>query len=152
MVLRSLASLASWVGLGPSGPRDQLGPWKSGTAKVVFLLILVLCTRQLIYRTYLHEVASWLPFALALLVAAACCGVDAHERRLMLLMATGGPLIEVLYIHVGGLHSYHLGWLMGVPLWIALWWVLGIWVWKEVSGRVLRSLPPPHVRHASPST
>lgn len=43
----------------------------------------------------------------------------------MALLAVGGTAVEIAYIQLGGLHRYALGWLGGVPLWIALWWPLG---------------------------
>ena len=47
-----------------------------------------------------------------------------------------GTAIESLYINVGGLHQYHLGWFGGVPLWIALWWTLSLVIWDDFSGRL----------------
>lgn len=37
------------------------------------------------------------------------------------------------------LHENALGWLAGVPLWIALWWGVGALAWEEVAGRLLDS-------------
>ena len=63
-----------------------------------------------------------------------------HDAKLLALFAVGGPGIEILYIQVGGLHRYDLGWLGGVPLWIALWWLLAVLVGKDLSARLLRLL------------
>jgi hypothetical protein len=137
MILRFLASLCTWQGLGATPARNRIGPVTSSAGKLALMLLLVLVTRQFIYRFYLEELISWLPFAAALVLHVALFGLDQHERRLIVLMAVGGTAIEGLYIQVGGLHSYHLDWIVGVPLWITLWWVLGILVWKEFSSRFL---------------
>ena len=103
-------------------------------------MLLVLATRQLLYRYYLDPVLSWLPFAVALLAYAALFGVPAHERRLAALAALGGPAVEIAFIHIGGLHHYHLGWFGGVPLWIILWWILAVLIWNDLSARLLELL------------
>ncbi len=147
LILRSLATLARWRRLDPParpsslvrlGHRRLHRPW----LRMIALLLLVLATRQTIYRFYADPWLSWLPFAGAALVYGLLFGFDRHDRRLALAMLLGGPLIEVLYIQVGGLHRYHLGWLGGVPLWIALWWVVAMLVWKDLSGRILAVLVP----------
>lgn len=48
-----------------------------------------------------------------------------------------GAIVEVAYIQGGGLHRYHLGWIGGVPLWIALWWPLAVLVWGDLARRLL---------------
>ena len=144
MILRFFATLASWERLGPGAARDDVhlgrrvvrSPW----LRVGVLLAIVAVTRQLVYRYFDHPVLSWLPFALALLSYAALLRPDRHDRRLVLLFLVGGPAVEVLYIQVAGLHRYSLGWLGGVPLWIALWWVLAVLVWKDLAGRIQRAL------------
>ncbi len=147
LILRLLATLARWYRLDPPtqgsdrirlGGRTLHSPW----LRVGALLLLVLVTRQAIYRCYLDPWLSWLPFAGAAVVYMLLFGLHRHDRRLALLMLVGGPLIEVLYIQVGGLHRYHLGWLGGVPLWIALWWVVAVLVWKDLSARILAALAP----------
>jgi len=141
MILRSLATLARWRRLGPPGQwRDDvhLGPlrWRHVLARPLVLLALVLLTRQGIYAWYLHPWLSWLPFAAGLGAWWALLRPDRHDLRLLGILALVGPLVEVLYIQVAGLHNYHLGWLGGVPLWIALWWLLAMAVWKEIGGRL----------------
>ncbi|MFH2005414.1 MAG: hypothetical protein ABI333_02395 [bacterium] len=147
MILRFLAALARWHRLDPPPQPSndvRLGrlvlthPW----LRVAVLLVLVAATRQTIYRFYLDPVLSWLPFALAVVAYEALFGLDRHDRRLAALMLIGGPLIEILYIQVGDLHRYHLGWLGGVPVWIALWWVVAILVWKDLSARIQSILLP----------
>lgn len=138
LVLRAIATLTRWRGLDPpERPRDavRLGPWRRESAplKLTLQLALVVGTRQAIYRFHHDPILSWLPFAAALALYVLLFGLDRHERRLALLFLVGGPLVEVLYIQLGGLHRYPLGWLGGVPLWIALWWVLAVWVWKDLT-------------------
>ena len=55
------------------------------------------------------------------------------EPDLAGIIAIGGPAVEIAYIQLGGLHRYQLGWLGGVPMWIALWWVLAILIWDDLS-------------------
>jgi hypothetical protein len=64
------------------------------------------------------------------------CSPTKHDLKLLLIFLIGGPLIEILYIQLGGLHQYDLGWLGGVPLWIALWWLLAVLVWKDLAYRL----------------
>lgn len=143
MILRFLLSLSLWhrTGAPATAPtelrlgrrRFALESWQ----KVSVLLVLVLVTRQAIYRTYADPIWSWLPFLLAGLVYVALFGLRKDDLRLCAFMAIAGPAIEVVYIQVGGLHHYQLGWLGGVPVWIALWWLVAVLVWKDVGGRLL---------------
>ncbi|MBZ0253807.1 MAG: hypothetical protein K8I02_10760 [Candidatus Methylomirabilis sp.] len=109
-------------------------------ARAAVMLALVLGTRQAIYRFHGDPVLSWAPFAAALGLYALLLRPGRPELRLMGAIAVLGPAIEVLYIQVGGLHRYRLGWLGGVPLWIALWWVLAAPIRGELSGRLERAL------------
>jgi len=145
MILRFLVTLFRWRRLAPGhGVRDQVflpgrslrSPW----LKVGIELALVAATRQLVYRHFDDPWLSWIPFAVALLLYALLFRPDRHDRILLALFAVGGPAIEVLYIQVGGLHSYELGWIAGVPLWIALWWMLAALIWKDISGRLQSAL------------
>lgn len=144
MVLRFLATLFEWRSSSPGESRDAIHirsrPWHNATAKIAIELALVIATRQMIYRWYGDPVLSWLPLAVALIVYAVLFRPDRRERILIAVMVVGGPLVEVLYIQLGGLHRYDLGWLSGVPVWIALWWVLAALVWKDISGRILARL------------
>lgn len=140
MILRLLASLVAWERLGARGAvsdKVRLGRYESRGAvtKLALLALLVLLTRQAIYRLYLDPIWSWVPFAAALVAYVLLFELDRHELKLGLVILVGGPLFEVLYIHVGGLHHY-LGWLGGVPIWIALWWVVALLVWKDIATRV----------------
>jgi len=145
LILRFVARLARWRALAPpAAPVDVVRFGRrtivSGMLKVALLLALVALTRQAIYRWYLHPVLSWLPFAAALFVYGCLFPPDRHDRRLLGLFLVGGPATEILFIQLGGLHYYHLGWLGGVPLWIALWWLLIVLIWKDLSLRVERLL------------
>lgn len=142
MILRLFFTLSRWRRLDPPdhaddelwiGPARRSSPW----LKVTFLLALVLLTRQFIYRFYLDPLWSWAPFALALLIYAAFTRPRAQQLRLVALFVVGGPATEILYIQVGHLHHYALGWLGGVPIWIALWWVLVILIWQDLGARAL---------------
>jgi len=141
MILRFMITLGHYRRIGLSSGADELhfGRWRvrGGGAKIALQLGLVLATRQAIYRTYDHPIWSWAPFALGLAVALFV--LRPPRRRLTLLagVLVAGPLVEALYIQVGGLHVYRLGWLFGVPLWIALWWVLAVLIWQDLGGRLL---------------
>jgi hypothetical protein len=52
----------------------------------------------------------------------------------------------LLYIHLGNLHHYHLGWIAGVPLWIVLWWALAVLIWKDLSARLVLWLAPRRIQ------
>lgn len=141
MILRFFVTFATWRRFDAgSTPRDRVrgpgGVSSRPVARVVLQLLLVLMTRQAIYRTYDDPVWSWLPFVAAGGVWFVLFAPDRSERRLAAAVAVIGPAVEVLYIQVGHLHAYHLGWLGGVPLWIALWWVLAVLVWKDVGRRI----------------
>lgn len=155
MILRFFATLARWKRLSPPDcPDDTVHVGSrvvaSRALKVGMLLALVLVTRQFIYRNYLDPVLSWLPFAVALCVFVVLFRPQRHDFVVLGIFLAGGPLVEILYIQVGGLHRYHLGWLGGVPLWIALWWGLAVLVWKDLSGRIqhrLLGMPPAAALH-----
>ena len=145
MILRFLISLFRWKPLSGSGaPANRVGlpgaRAERPVLKVALELGLVLATRQAIYRLHDDPVLSWIPFGVALGLHILLFGLDRHDGRLLVLFAIGGPLIEVLYIQVGDLHRYRHGWLGGVPVWIALWWLLAALIWKDLSGRLLRVL------------
>ena len=108
--------------------------------KVALQLLLVLATRQAIYRLYDDPLWSWLPFAAALALWLALFRPSTHDLKLLALVALGGPGIELLYINVGLLHRYALGWIGGVPLWIALWWLLAVLVVNDLSARLLQRI------------
>jgi hypothetical protein len=141
MILRFLATLFQWRRLGPPPqPKNELHlahhvvhrSW----AKVAAQLMIVVVTRQLIYRWYGDPVLSWIPFIAALALFVLLFRPDRHDRLLIGVFAVGGPAVEALYIQLGELHQYELGWLAGVPLWIGLWWILAALIWKDLSNRL----------------
>lgn len=144
LILRFLATLFRWQRLGLGAPPDALhlgrrivtsAPWRVGV-----LVALVVVTRQSIYRTFADSLWSWLPFALALGVALLLLRPDRRRLAVLGAFVVLGPLVEVAYMKLGGLHHYALGWLGGVPLWIVLWWGLSALVWEDISARVLSLL------------
>lgn len=144
LILRFFVTFGTWEGFGDTHPNDEVRllhlRWQSPLLKVGLQLGLVLATRQVIYRTFADPIWSWVPFLAAGAVYYALFGLTRSERKLTLIVLLVGPLVEVLYIQVGGLHHYALGWLGGVPLWIALWWVIAVMVWRDLGQRTLRAL------------
>lgn len=144
LILRFMVTLGHWKRLGLPPARDEVHLGRRKLAgpipKLAVELALVLVTRQAIYRTYAHPLWSWLPFALAIALFVLLLRPDRRRLALLASVIVIGPLAEVLYIQVGGLHLYRLGWLGGVPLWIALWWGLAVLVWQDVGARVQRLL------------
>jgi hypothetical protein len=141
MILRFVATLCRWQRLAPPAAlRDEIhlpgrivgSPW----LKVGVELLLVALTRWLVYRHYGDPLLSWLPFAAALVLYAGLFRPDRHGCRLAGIALLGGPAVEIAYIQLGELHRYQLGWLGGVPLWIALGGVLAILIWDDLSARL----------------
>jgi hypothetical protein len=110
---------------------------RTSAVRLGLLVALVVATRQSIYRLFDDPLWSWAPFALALVVAVAALRPERARLRLLAVVLLVGPLVEVLYIQVGQLHAYRLGWLGGVPLWIALWWGLAALIWDELGTRLM---------------
>lgn len=141
MILRFFLTLAFWSRLGAGAVSDDvyLGTRRvsHGALKVGLQLLLVFATRQAIYRLYSEPILSWVPFALAILAYAFLFRPSAARRKLFWLALTVGPIVEMVYIQIGGLHRYHLGVLGGVPIWIALWWPLAVVVWADLAGRIV---------------
>ncbi len=145
MILRFFARLARWERLGPDrelSNRVGFGGFQINhpAAKILAELLLVMTTRWFIYRFYMHSVFSWLPFLVAVLLFLLLFRPGRHDYRLLFIFLLVGPLVEFLYIQVGGLHFYHLGWVGGVPLWIILWWALIILIWKDLAFRIEQRL------------
>jgi hypothetical protein len=141
LVLRLMLTVASSGRLGATAaPRNlvRLGARLGANAalRVGLMLLLLLGTRQAIYRFSLDPFLSWLPFAGALALFPFLFGLDRHELRILGVTLVAGPLVEILYIQVAGLHRYRLGWLGGVPLWILLWWLLALLLWKDIGRRM----------------
>jgi hypothetical protein len=147
LVLRLVASLAAWSRLGlapissgegrPRGGSDRRARGlQSAPLRLGVILALLLLTRQSIFRFFDDPLLSWLPFLAAGLVWWGLLGLSRAETRLIGLTLVVGPLVEILYIQLGGLHRYRLGWVGGVPLWIVLWWPLAVLTWRELAGHL----------------
>ncbi|MBW2525083.1 MAG: DUF2878 family protein [Deltaproteobacteria bacterium] len=140
LIVRAFVSLCRWGRLAPpAAPRDEVAGCRSPRPwlKVGIELVLVLGTRQAIYRWSTDPIWSWLPFAIALVAWLSLLRPRRHDLKLLAIVALVGPAVESLYIQVGQLHRYSLGWLGGVPLWIALWWMLAIVIVSDLSLRAL---------------
>ncbi|MDP8256680.1 MAG: hypothetical protein P9M14_13095 [Candidatus Alcyoniella australis] len=140
MILRLMARLTRWQALAPpTRPSNWVGFGRLGREsalpKVVLELLIVFTSRQAIYKYYADPLLSWLPFALGLAVLLMLIRPTRHDLKLLGITLIVGPLIEVLYIRVAGLHHYQLGWICGVPLWIVLWWLTAILVFKDLTLR-----------------
>ncbi len=148
MILRLVSSLFRWARLRLPAAESAVYLGRRVTRRtglrVGVMLALVLVTRQTIYRLYLDPVLSWLPFLLGIVCLVVLLRPDARRLAVLAVFGSVGPAVEVLYIQVGQLHAYHLGLLWGVPVWIALWWVLSAAIWGEISGRVVEALNRAH--------
>lgn len=134
LIVRLMLTVARWHRLAPPPlPRPT-------AARAAFLLALVIVTRQAIYRWYGDPVLSWLPFAAALAAYAAVARPGRYQLRLAAVVALAGPAAEIALIQLAGLHRYELGWLAGVPLWIALWWILAAMIWAELGTALIARL------------
>ena len=150
MILRFIARFSRWQKLRPPATvSDRVGIGRfrieNGAIKVVVQLAIVLTTRQFIYRFYLDPIWSWVPFLSGLVVYMLLFETSRHDLKLLGVVLIAGPLVEILYIQVGHLHHYHLGWIGGTPLWIVVWWLLIVLIWKDLTFRMLkrlRVLPP----------
>jgi hypothetical protein len=142
LILRFIAGLAWKISDGEISNKIGLGNWfiENGLARVTVEIILLLITRQLIYQFFLDPLWSWLPFLIAFFIFILLTFPTIHDLWLILVFLIGGPVIETLYIQVGHLHAYHLAWIGGVPLWIIIWWVLVVLIWKDLSGRLYHAL------------
>ncbi|MBZ0272826.1 hypothetical protein K8I61_12380 [bacterium] len=137
-ILRSLASLSRWTRLGPDTSPKSLRVWRGAqiggrAARLAFILLVTIATRQAIYRFHLHPIWSWLPFSLALAVYVFAMRPSLRHLRVASLLVVAGPAVEAIFIRVVGLHRYDLGWLFGVPLWIVLWWALAAMILAELT-------------------
>ncbi len=132
LILRFLLTIFRWDRISFTGDRVA---YPRPRLRVAVELFLVLATRQAIFRWHDDPVWSWVPFAVALAVYIGLFGLGRAERIVVVLMGVAGPLVEGLYIGVGGLHKYDLGILFGVPAWIILWWILAALVLRDLSLR-----------------
>ena len=142
LILRFMAGIAWRISNEKSSDKIGIGKLaiENGLVKAVLGLIFLLLTRQFIYRFYLDPVWSWLPFLIAIAIYFITAFPSKKDIWLVSAFLLGGPVIEMIYINIGELHSYHLGWIGGVPLWIILWWILAILIWKDIGGRLYKML------------
>ena len=143
LILRLMATFATWERLeaNPRPGSSGVSSWRDGVGvRLVVELVLLLVTRQAIYRLYLDPVFSWLPFLAAILVFFAVFPPTKAELSLVAIAVVVGTVVEIIFIQIGALHWYHLGWVGGVPLWIMLWWALSILIWRDVSQLIRRRL------------
>ncbi|MBZ0238881.1 MAG: hypothetical protein K8M05_41605 [Deltaproteobacteria bacterium] len=138
LILRFVLTVFHFRRAGVTRAPDQVWLGRavvSAPARIAVLVALAVATRQTIYRWFDDPVASWLPFAAALGVAALVLRPDRARVRLVAVVMVVGPAVEALLIGVGHLHAYRLGWFAGVPLWIVLWWGLAALIWSELVDR-----------------
>ena len=136
VILRLVFALTRWQKLAPpEAPSDRVGNRRSVALKLLCIGAVTLSTRLAIYAFFESALWSWLPFAIGLGLYALVTRAGAHDLRLAAIAVVVGPLAEIFYIQVGSLHAYGLGWFGGVPLWIVLWWVLSVWIWKDLGMR-----------------
>jgi len=98
-------------------------------------LVVVVTYRLIIYRTASHP---WHPdalFAVILIVRLLLAPPKSHERRLMLLMLFLGPLYEIMLI-ASRLYHYQTGVVLGMPVWLIIYWVFVVRFLKAVFDRV----------------
>jgi len=135
IILRAIAQLAAWPRLGDAKLVE--GPFARPWPRIAAQLAIVLATRQAIYRLWADAWWSWLPFAIGLALYVVLLKPTQRARRLALIALFAGPPVEMAFIQLGHLHRYALGWLGGVPVWIALWWALGVLVWSDLAPRLV---------------
>jgi hypothetical protein len=98
-------------------------------------LIVVITYRLIIYRTAGH---AWHPdalFAAILIVRLLLSPPKLHERRLMLLMLILGPVYEMILI-ASRLYHYQTGVVLGMPLWLIIYWVFVVRFLKAIFDRM----------------
>lgn len=134
LILRFAASLSwHWI-------RKVDHPGKPHWPRLTFLAALVLFTRLAIFQLYLDPIWSWLPFGLATVTYFVVLRPKPAYYSLFLLIAVAGTATESVFIQVAGMHEYHLGVFGGVPLWITIWWSLGVLIWQEFGAILLPRL------------
>lgn len=141
LIVRFVFALTRWEALGPpEAPGRVILGRRSTALELAVVACVVVATRLSIFARWDEPVGSWLPFVVALVAYGALGRVDRHDLRLAALALLVGPVVEALFIQIGGLHRYALGWLGGVPLWIVLWWALATWLCKDVGAHAYAGL------------
>ena len=144
LIVRLMATVAAWgrlAAVAEPNPHTKPVSWrKNARIRIIVELILLLATRQAIYRLYLDPIFSWLPFLGAIAIFFLLFPPSKAQILLVVIAVAVGTVVEVVYIQIGDLHWYHHGWVGGVPLWIMLWWALAILIWRDVSVAIRRRL------------
>ena len=135
LILRLVFALTRWEALGPPA-----APRSPALGRLLLIAAVVIATRLCVYSWGRDPILSWSPFALALAAFALAGRADRHDAKLAVIALVVGPLLEAFYIRVGHLHRYPLGWVLGVPVWIVLWWALATWIWKDLGLRLYARL------------
>ena len=130
-VFVSFRKLMRW---GPFRGPDQ-PPARLLDAPLALDILIAVIYRLVIYRT---AAQPWVPdalFAAILAVRVILIPPPPHERLLMIAMLVIGPAYEILLIG-SGLYLYQTGVLLGMPLWLIVYWVFIIRALKAVFDRV----------------
>lgn len=141
MILRAIYSFSKWSFLKPQAKLNNIIGLKkyqitNPGLKIISELMLVFITRQFIYKYYLDPILSWIPFVIALIIWLLFFKVNRHDIKLLFVFLLVGPLVEIIYIKIGHLHYYHLGLIYGVPVWIIIWWLIIVLIWKDLAPRM----------------
>ena len=108
-----------------------------------FVLDLILLT---IFRIIIYRYASepWLPdalFAGIFSVRFLLIPPATDERKLMIAILIIGPVYEIVLIRFG-LYVYQNGLVMGLPIWLIIWWIFIIRILKVITDKIEYILPP----------
>lgn len=144
LILRFMARICRWQALNPPDKTsNRIGhrAWnfENPKLKILIEILILIASRQAIYRLFNDPVFSWLTFVAALFVYFFIFQVTKHDLKILALSLLAGPLVEIFYIQIGRLHSYPLDVLAGLPFWLVLWWGLAILIWKDLSFRIENS-------------
>jgi hypothetical protein len=93
-----------------------------------------------VYRMIIYRYASvpWLPDALyagIFVVRLLLFPPTNDERKLMITMLLLGPVYEIALIRCG-LYVYQNGFVWGLPLWLIIWWVFIIRIFKTLTDEI----------------
>lgn len=104
-------------------------------------LLLLIPLKRTLYR---YAAVPWVPdtvFAAALLLRYLVAPPKAHERRLLLTILLLGPFYEALLI-AAGLYVYQHGIVLGMPVWLIVYWLYIFRVLKALLDRIELRLAP----------
>jgi hypothetical protein len=97
-------------------------------------LLLLVPLKRMVYR---YAAAPWVPdtvFAVVLLLRYLLVPPQGHERRLLLTILVLGPLYEIALISAG-LYRYQHGIILGMPVWLIIYWIYIFRVLKALLDR-----------------